>query len=60
MGSEWILWRLTGGGLDSTGSGYVPVASCCECGDEPKGSCPTDLVIGTRELYAKYGSAQLS
>jgi hypothetical protein len=24
-----------GGGLDSTGSGQVPVAGCCECGDEP-------------------------
>jgi hypothetical protein len=24
-----------GGGLDSTGSGQGPVASCYECGDEP-------------------------
>jgi hypothetical protein len=24
--------------LDSTGSGYGPVAGCCECGDEPWGS----------------------
>jgi hypothetical protein len=48
MGSELILGRLAGGGggygLDSTGSGYVPVASCCECGDEPSGSCATELV----------------
>jgi hypothetical protein len=32
------------GGLDSTGSGLVPVASCCECGDELSGSCATELV----------------
>jgi hypothetical protein len=31
--------------LDSTGSGYGPVTSCCECGDEPSGSCATELVI---------------
>jgi len=45
MGSEWILGRLAGRcGLDSTGSGQGPVASCCECGDEPSGSCATELV----------------
>jgi hypothetical protein len=33
-----------GCGLDSTGSGQGPVASCCECGDEPAGSCATELV----------------
>jgi hypothetical protein len=33
-----------GGGLDSTGSGQGPVAGCCECGDEPSGSCATELV----------------
>jgi hypothetical protein len=32
------------GGLDLTGSGHGPVAGCCECGDEPLGSCTTDLV----------------
>jgi hypothetical protein len=32
-------------GLDSTGSGQGPVAGCCECGDEPSGSCATELVI---------------
>jgi hypothetical protein len=32
-------------GLDSSGSGQGPVASCCECGDEPSGSCATDLVM---------------
>jgi hypothetical protein len=32
-------------GLDSTGSGQGPVAGCCECGDEPLGSCATELVI---------------
>jgi hypothetical protein len=45
MGSEWILGRLAlGCGLDSTGSGQGPVAGCCECGDEPSGSCATELV----------------
>jgi hypothetical protein len=39
MGSEWILGRLA-----STGSGQRPVAGCCECGDEPSGSCATELV----------------
>jgi hypothetical protein len=33
-----------GCGLDSTGSGLGPVADCCECGDEPSGSCATELV----------------
>jgi hypothetical protein len=33
-------------GLDSTGSGQGPVAGCCECGDEPSGSCATELVNG--------------
>jgi hypothetical protein len=31
-------------GLDSTSSGQGPVAGCCECGDEPSGSCATALV----------------
>jgi hypothetical protein len=31
-------------GLDSTGSGQEPVSGCCECGDEPSGSCATELV----------------
>jgi hypothetical protein len=36
---------LGGGcGLDSTGSGQGPVAGYCECGDEPSGSCATELV----------------
>jgi hypothetical protein len=30
--------------LDSTVSGQGPVADCCECGDEPSGSCATELV----------------
>jgi hypothetical protein len=30
--------------LDSTGSGQGPVVGCCECGDEPSGSCATELV----------------
>jgi hypothetical protein len=45
MVSEWILERLAWGcGLDSTGSGQGLVAGCCECGDEPSGSCATELV----------------
>jgi hypothetical protein len=46
MGSEWILGRLVWGGgeLDSTGSGQGSVAGCCECSDEPSGSCATELV----------------
>jgi hypothetical protein len=45
MGSEWIVRVLAGvRGLDSTGSGQGPVAGCCECGDEPSGSCATELV----------------
>jgi hypothetical protein len=31
-------------GLDSTVSRQGPVAGCCECGDEPSGSCATELV----------------
>jgi hypothetical protein len=45
MGSERILGRLAWGcGFDSTGSGQGLVAGCCECGDEPSGSCATVLV----------------
>jgi hypothetical protein len=36
---------LGGCELDSTGSGQGLVAGCCECGDEPSGSCATELVI---------------
>jgi hypothetical protein len=36
---------LGGCGLDSTVSGQGPVAGCCECGDEPSGSCATELVF---------------
>jgi hypothetical protein len=41
---------LGGCGLDSTGSGQVPVAGCCECGDEPSGSCATELVSLLRKV----------
>jgi hypothetical protein len=37
-------------GLDSTGSGQGPVEGCCECGDEPSGSCATELVSYLDEL----------
>jgi hypothetical protein len=35
---------LGGCGLVSNGSGQGSVAGCCECGDEPSGSCATELV----------------
>jgi hypothetical protein len=35
---------LGGCGLDSTSSGQRPVVGRCECGDEPLGSCATELV----------------
>jgi hypothetical protein len=44
MGSEWILGRLASGGVDSTVSVQGPVAGCGECGDEPSGSCATELL----------------
>jgi hypothetical protein len=45
MGSEWLLGRFAWGcGLYSTVSGHRPVGGCCECGDEPSGSCATELV----------------
>jgi hypothetical protein len=45
-GIRMDLWEigLGGCGLDSTGSGQGPVAGCCECGEEPSGSCATELV----------------
>jgi hypothetical protein len=36
--------------LDSTGSGQGPVAGCGECGDEPSGSCATELVSYSEHL----------
>jgi hypothetical protein len=36
---------LAESGLDSPGSGYGPVAGCCECGYKPSGSGANDLVI---------------
>jgi hypothetical protein len=52
LGTGRITWHnkhrkmrgFGGCGLDSTGSGQGPVAGCCECGDEPSGSCATELV----------------
>jgi hypothetical protein len=43
-----------GCGLDSTGSGQGPVAGCCECGDEPSGSCATELVSCHYETWIYY------
>jgi hypothetical protein len=47
MGPEWILGELAwGGGVDwiRLAQDRGPVAGCCECGDEPSGSCSTELV----------------
>jgi hypothetical protein len=41
---EGIRMDLREIGLDSTGSGQGPVAGCCDCGDEPSGSCATEIV----------------
>jgi hypothetical protein len=38
--------------LDSTGSGQGPVAGYGECGDEPSGSCATELVIIHQEALS--------
>jgi hypothetical protein len=49
MGSEWMLGDWLGGcGLDSTVSGHGPLVGCWECGDEPSGSCATELVCNKR------------
>jgi hypothetical protein len=46
---DWVRMDLRetglgGGGFNTTGSGQGPVAGCGECGDEPSGSCATELV----------------
>jgi hypothetical protein len=41
MGLRILPWRC---GFDSSSSGLRLVVGCCECGDEPLGSCATDLV----------------
>jgi hypothetical protein len=38
----WAEWL--GYGVDSPGSGYGPMAGCCERVDEPLVSCTTELV----------------
>jgi hypothetical protein len=40
--------------MDSTGLGQGPVAGCCECSDEPSGSCATELVT---VILRKHSSA---
>jgi hypothetical protein len=45
---------LGGCGLDSTASGQGPMAGCCECGDEPSGSCATELVISRYQHFWGY------
>jgi hypothetical protein len=42
VGLKWTLGRWAEGcGVDSPGSGWGPVAGCCECGHEPSGSVVT-------------------
>jgi hypothetical protein len=43
-GIRMDLREIGWGGLDSTGTGWGPVASCCECSDEPLGLCTVELV----------------
>jgi hypothetical protein len=45
-GIRMVLREIGLGGVDwiPTGSGQGPVAGCCECCDEPSGSCATELV----------------
>jgi hypothetical protein len=45
MGEERKVYTVLVG-MDSTVSGQGPVAGCCECGDEPSGSCATELLVG--------------
>jgi hypothetical protein len=45
--------REIGCGLDSTVSGQGPVAGCCECGDEPSGSCATELVSLVKTYFCR-------
>jgi hypothetical protein len=35
-------------GVESSVSGYEPVAGCCECDDEPFGSGAAELVISSK------------
>jgi hypothetical protein len=43
-GSEWILGRSAGGGVDSVSLGHGPVAGSCEHGDEPSSCGATEIV----------------
>jgi hypothetical protein len=45
--------------VDLVGSGKWPVADCCECGDEPSGSCATELVKTLSRSILIYGSGSL-
>jgi hypothetical protein len=45
MGSECIFGRISEGGCIGFDSVRTRTgATCCECGDEPSGSCATDVV----------------
>jgi hypothetical protein len=56
LGRPWHWWEdgirmdlreigLGGGcGFDSTSPGQGPAVGCCDCSDEPSGSCATELV----------------
>jgi hypothetical protein len=45
-------------GLVSTVSGQGPVAGCCECDDEPSGSCATELVSLYLVSVSRYSKMQ--
>jgi hypothetical protein len=45
-------------GLDSTDLGQGLVAGYCECGDEPSGSCATELVETKNKKLADTISTQ--
>jgi hypothetical protein len=45
MGSELILGDWLGDVVESVGSGSVPVAVCCEYGDEHSGSGATEFTL---------------
>jgi hypothetical protein len=47
--------------LDSTVLGQGPVAGCCECGDEPSGSCAKELEpVSHRIIQGKHCVLSLS
>jgi hypothetical protein len=50
---DGIRMDLGGCGLGLTSSGQGLVAGCCECGDEPSGSCTMELVGWLHKIIVK-------